>query len=490
MKKVSNISIFKITIFLLIFLFTFILRAHNYERTPVATHLDEMLYAWSGLYLIETGTPVSWSTLDYPKRAEVYKGKINYKGGEPETSVTLYKPWLDQPPLFSLIVGYFAHINNANREDFIPSSYIRIPTVIFASITSIMIFLIARLVSGYWSGILSMIIYGTVPVMVFGSRTALPENFIALLFTIIAYLLIKFYKTPYFAYLLFIPLLVGVAGLSKPTGFFLIILPILLVFKKFYQINRIKLAIKSIVFLILTTIPFIGAFVLYGIHYDSEIFWRITSIQSFRPVGFNSLGWFFISPAYKTSILTDSWYIFCLLSAAYFTFSPKEGSKKMISIFFIFWVAVVMLTGGEGDLLPWYRYPAFPFLAILGAWGLQLLFQKANLFTTFLAAGLLLGGRSLIVNAFRSNVTPLGYRIMFSVIVLPSILDAIFQKKLFHKLTKLIIILVTIVGIYFNVVYIYNEFEITCESKSCPFVPSTLLSTLHFPFIWRWLILK
>jgi len=81
-------------------LFIFILRAHNYERFPSPNHLDEQLYALSGIYLVETGVPVSWSTLDYPKSAEVYKGTISYQGGEPSASVTLYKPWLDEPPLF------------------------------------------------------------------------------------------------------------------------------------------------------------------------------------------------------------------------------------------------------------------------------------------------------------------------------------------------------------------------------------------------------
>ncbi|MCL5070377.1 MAG: glycosyltransferase family 39 protein, partial [Actinobacteria bacterium] len=92
------------------------------------------------------------------------------------TSVTLYRPWLDEPPLFSLIVGFFAHINGAVRTDFIPSSYIRIPSILFAAATSIFIFLIARLVSNYWGGILAMLMYGTVPIMVIASRVALPGN--------------------------------------------------------------------------------------------------------------------------------------------------------------------------------------------------------------------------------------------------------------------------------------------------------------------------
>jgi len=479
----------KLAAFSIVFVFTFILRAHNYQLTPGALHLDEMLYAWSGIYLIETGVPVSWSTLDYPKRAEVYKGRISYKGGSPETSVTLFRPWLDEPPLFSLIVGYFAHINHVPRTDFIPSSYIRIPSIFFATVVSILIFFIAKMVSNFWTGLLAMIIYGTVPIMVISSRVALPENLIALIFVIIAYLLLKFYQSPSFIDILFIPFLIGIAGLSKPTGFLLLFLPIYIIFKKLIETGKIKTAFKYSLYLITLTLPFAGLFILYGLHFDAEIFWRITSIQSFRPIGLKSLGWFFISPSYGTSILTDCWYIFCLLSAFYFLFSPKEGLKKMISLFFIYWVGVVMLTGGEGDLLAWYRFPTFPFLAILGAWGLQVLIKKADLFTTFVATGLLLGGRSLLVNAFRPNLTPIEVRLTMIFFLLPSIINSIFEKNWLYKLNKAIVILIICVGIYLNVVYVYNQFELSCESISCPIVPSTSISTLHLPFIWKFIIL-
>ncbi len=480
---------FKIAVFLLVFLFTFILRAHNYEKTPGALHLDEMLYAWSGLYLIETGIPVSWSTLDYPQRAEIFKGTVDYRGGEPSTSVTLYKPWLDEPPLFSLIVGYFAHNFKADRTDFIPSSYIRFPTVIFAAITSIMVFLITRLLSGYWTGILAMLIYGTVPIFVFASRVALPENLIALIFVLMAFLLLKFYQHPQFKYILPIPLLVGIAGLSKPTGFFLIFIAIYIIFKKMYEDKQFKKAIWKILYVILGTIPFIGIFISYGFYFDPEIFWRITSVQSFRPVGFKSLAWFFVSPSYGTHFVIDGWYIFCLLSAAYFIFAPKEGLKRLISLFFVFWIGVVIISGGEGDLLAWYRFPSFPFLAILGTWGLQLLIQKSNLFTSFLAVGFLLSSRSLLVNAFRPNIAPLNFRLFFSTLLLPSILESIFETPLLHKVTKAVMILVISVGIYLNVLYIYNEYEIVCQSVDCPLVPTTTLSTLHFPFFWRFFVL-
>lgn len=480
---------FHLALFLFIFVFTFILRAHNYERVPTSNHLDEMLYAWSGLYLIETGVPVSWSTLNYPKRAEVFKGIISYKGGKPDTSVTLYKPWLDEPPLFSLIVGSVAHWYGAARTEFVPSSYIRIPVILFAALTSIMIFLIARLVSGYWTGILSMLIYGTTPLMVFASRTAMPENLIALLFTIMIYLLLKFNQIPKLIYILPIPLLVGIAGLSKPTGYFLVLLAIYWVFKKLFETKKPQLAFKYCLYLLLGTLPFVFFYFWYGMHFDKEIFEIITAIQSHRPTGFNSLAYIFTTPAYHTLILTDGWYVFGLLSAIYFLFNPFSDIKRMISLSFVFWIIVVMISGGETDLLPWYRFPAFPMLAILAAWGLQLIVQRADFFVSFLAAGLLLGNRLFLVNAFRPNIDTFQYRIIFSSLIFPSLLRSIFATNWLEKLSRTLIIGVAVVGIYINVIYIYNAYEIECESKTCPMVPSTTLSSLYFPVIWKMFVL-
>ncbi|MCL5019988.1 MAG: glycosyltransferase family 39 protein [Patescibacteria group bacterium] len=479
----------KIAIFVLVLIFTFVLRAHNYEKVPTSNHLDEMLYAWSGLYLIETGIPVSWSTLDYPKRAEVYKGKISYKGGLPESYVTLYKPWLDEPPLFSVIVGYFAHIYGASRNEFVPSSYIRLPVVVFSTLTSVMVFLIARFVSGYWIGILSMVVYGTVPLIVFASRTAMPENLIALLFSIMVYLLLKFNESRRFLYILPIPIMAGIAGLSKPTGFFLLPLALYMTFMAIYPTKKWKLVTKYIMYLIIFTLPFLAAFFIYGIYYDSEIFRNITLIQSSRPAGFGSLAWFFITPAFDITILRDSWYVFCLLSAAYFIFAPPAGIKRVIALSFVYWVAVVMISGGENDLLPWYRFPAFPMLAILGAWGLEVLVKRADFFATFLSAGLLLGNRMLLVNAFRPNIQSGSYRLILSTLMLPSLLRTVFDNDLLNKLSRVLIVGMLIVGIYFNVIYIYNAFEINCESKSCPIIPTTNLSTIHFPIIWRFFVL-
>lgn len=480
-KSTVNTKVFQVTIFFIVLTSTFVLRAHNFDRVPAMGHLEEQMFAWAGINLVEKGVPIAWSSLDFPERAYISKGIMSYKGGDPILHVNMVKPWLEQPPLFSLLVGEFAHLYKADRNGVIPTSFIRTPVIIISLFTSIMIFLIVRLVSGYWSGILAMGIYGVTPIIVLGSRLAVPENVIALIFLIIIYLLIKFQQDQKFKFIALIPLLAGVAGLSKATGFFTIFLAIYIVL--------IKHKFKYAIYLFVATLPFVALFFAYGLHFDQEIFWRITAIQSSRPVGFGNLGWFFVSPAYDITELIDGWFIFLLFSSVFFLFSPNSGLKKFISLAFVFWIAVVMFSGGEIDLLPWYRYPSYPLLAIFGAWGLQVLFKRADFFATFLITGLLLGNRMLLVNPFRPNITPANFRLIFFLLLLPILLKTIFNKEIFGKLNKLILISIIVVGIYFNVIYIYNIFELKCESQTCPMGPSTKLSTINFPFIWRWLVL-
>lgn len=439
------------------------------------------MFAWQGLHLIEDGIPVAWSTLPYPDRAEIYRGKIDYFGSNPEVSVRLYKPWLDQPPLWGLISGGFAHLYKADKSQIVPNSFIRTPAVIFATFTAILVFLIARSVSGYWSGIIAMFLYGTIPIFVFSSRLSVPENFIAFIFTLIVWFVLGYINNPKFRYLAIIPVLAGLAGLSKATGYFVILFPM------YFAIKQGKW--KHVFYLFLATLPFVALFFWYGNHFDAEIFRLIIETQASRPVGFASIAWFFVSPAFDIFTMTDSWYIFCLLASAYFLFGPRLDRKYIISFAFIFWLMVVAVSGGEGDLLPWYRYPAFPFMAICGAWALQFAVKKANILVSFLTIGMLLGSRSLLVNAFRSNVYPMELRLFLTALLSPAIMNSIFKNKFWLWLNRLVIIGVIVVGSYFNIVYIYNRFELVCESKNCPITPSTKLSSVYLPVIWRYFVL-
>lgn len=484
----KRLSFIKVLVFVFILYFTFILRAHEYDRVPTAGHLDEQLFAWSGIYLVETGTPVSWSTLDYPIRAKVFGGTIYYKGGLPSAGVNLYKPWLDEPPLFSYLVGYFAHIFGAVRTDFIPASFIRFPMIFVSTLSSIFVFLVAKKLSGYWMGICAMTLYGTIPLMVFASRTAMPENVIALFLIVSVYFLLRFKEKKNFWWVFPIPVFAGIAGLCKPTGYFILPFSLFFVFKWLYEAKKLKTAIKYCLVLAFMILPFVAAFFAWGIKWDAEIFWRITKIQGNRPVGFGSFIWYFISPAYATTVFRDSLFVFCLISAVYFLFSVKDGVKKIIPFAFVYWLIIIMLSGGENDLLTWYRFPTYPVLAILGAWGVGEILKRSDFFATLIAAGGFLGNRPLLVNAFRSNFSPTTFRILMAGILSPSILTEIFNTKRLKTISKFVLIGVILLGIYMNAVFIYSAFEITCEGATCPIVDSTFLSLARFPSVIRWFL--
>lgn len=487
-KKLTDIlndKRFRSIAFIAVFLFTFILRAHDYERVPSPNHLDEQLYAWSGLYLIETGTPVSWSTLSYPERSKVFEGVISYKGGEPSASVTLFKPWLDEPPLFSLLVGTFAHSFGADRNEFVPSSYIRMPVVVVAGLTSIVVFAIATLTGSFWVGILAMLVYGTVPIFVLGSRVAMPENIIAFLFSLTLLLLILFKKKNKGIYLWPVPILAGIAGLSKPTGFFILPIAIYFVFNKLYKDKKTSQAVKYIVYFVIAAIPFVAAYYWYGLHFDKEIFWLINAIQGSRPAGFSSLAFILTTPSIGTAIMRDGWLIFGLLFAFSLFFKKMNENENFIAISFVYWLIIVMLSGGENDLLAWYRFPIYPLLAIIIAWGIKYLIENPNFFTTFITAGLLLGNRKLLVNAFRPNLPVTIYRTLFVGIMAIPVLQTVFRKDNLVKITRVIIVGIVIAGFILNIKYIYNAFTLECENITCPMVPTTPLSTLYFPVLWR-----
>ena len=485
-KKLFSNRWFQRIALLILFSFTFILRAHNYDREPVIGQLEEHLYAWAGINLIYDKVPMSWSTLDYPESAVVYKGEVNLDGNQPRPHVTLVRPWLDEPPIYSYISGGAAYLFGDVRWDVLPSSHIRMPQIFLSFFISIMVFLIARAVSGFWSGFIAVLIYGTSPLFVISSRLAVPENLITLIFLIIIYLILKERVRKSLSAIILIPILIGIAGLSKPTGFFLAPLVV-------YELFKLK-RFKGIIYLVTVVGISVGLLFLYGFYYSPEIFMRILEIQSSRPVGFGGLGYMLSTPAYDIFLLFDTMYIFCLLSLIYYVFSYKTdderaGGRNFLVFCAIYWIIVVLISGGEYDLLPWYRFGFFPLLAIFGAWGLKEAVVNFSFVKSFLAITLFLGNRILLVNPFRPNIDPGLFRLIFSAIMAPALAFEVFGKKYLKTAGQIVIIAAFIVGVYWNVVYLYNVHELKCESIECPIGPPTFLSTLHFPFLWRFFVL-
>src|SRR3989344_4635383 len=100
-KNLTSFGVRRIIFVILLFYFLSVIKLHGYDRWPGPAHAEELAFGWAGINIIETGVPISWSTLDYPDKYKVFDGIVGDKEGL-WIPAKLYKPWLDQPPLYSL----------------------------------------------------------------------------------------------------------------------------------------------------------------------------------------------------------------------------------------------------------------------------------------------------------------------------------------------------------------------------------------------------
>lgn len=462
---------------LITWLFLAIIKLHDYDRAPGSAHAEELLYGWSGIHLIETGKPQSWSTLDYPDENLVYDGIVGDKNGV-YLPAKLYEPWLDEPPLYSLLAGGVSHLYGDDRSLVLPTSHTRIPSVLASLVTMGLVFWVGYQFFGYWIGYLAMIFYGVTPIFVLGARMSVPENIIAL-FVLMCLALMPRYESKGEKWIAGVfGLLALVGGLMKPTGFFIAPLMMFVAARK-RRWNDVWIILGW-------TLVGIALFLLYGYYLDWELFKTIVAIQGVRFAGWTGLSHVLNTPAYDIFLMFDGWYVFSMLSAIYFAWLPKKSKEvKWIVLFWVYWLMVAIFSGTEQDLLPWYRYPMFPLLSLFGSLGLIKILFDADFVGMAFAVGTLLTGRYFLHNAFRATTDPNVFRYTYLLLVSPSLLGMIWDKPVFKGLTRVFLVAVVMAGIYYNATFIYSIFSIQCENLSCPFGPSTWLSEVRIPFFWR-----
>ncbi len=472
----------KCLLVLVAFAFFFTLKSVNYDRYPLMGHLEEYAYSWMGIHLIESGVPKTWSPAGkFPVQDNVFSGKI--VGFDIELNVDILSPWLDLPPLYGLLSGGIAHLYGASQWSILPASYIRLPALFFAFATTIILFLLTKKLFGFWTGMLAITIYSLAPLFVFGQRLSVAENGITFFYILAIYLTVLYLKKQKWYLLLFLPIAIGLAGLMKQTGFLIVFFIIFLLAK-----NKLW---KEAAFVFLGVSWFVGVLLAYGAAVDWNLFSQINLQQSSRPVGFLGLPFLLSSPGYSIDFFYDGWYIFSLFAAVYLSITKfADKHIQLISLAFIFWAIVVVFSGGQTDILLWYHFPFFPFLAISAALLLIEIIRQPNLITSILVIGLLLSGRSFLSNEFKPQIEPMKFRLLISLLVSPAVFYFLFKKPVFQKLTKIVLVGVIIAGFFLNSQIIYSAFPIASESKSYPYGPGTFLSGAYLPFFWRFLLIQ
>lgn len=160
---------------LLILLLSLFLRLRNYALYPQrGATSDEYAFAFLGISLIHQGEPISWSAI--PKYPQVQHLTID------SLYFPIISPYFDHPPLFGLLVGVWSSLFNQISFFDIKLATIRLIPIFLSFLTGILVFLIAKLLNNFQTGLSSLLIYSTVTIFVINARLVVAESLLTLFY--------------------------------------------------------------------------------------------------------------------------------------------------------------------------------------------------------------------------------------------------------------------------------------------------------------------
>ena len=147
----------------LITVFGLFLRLIDYDKVPPPGEaFDEVHYAWGGAIWIKEGTPKSWSNFDSYTNVE-YLERYGIKW-------RIVTPLIEKPPLYFLLSGLTVIASGVNDIFSVSHSVIRTLPIIISIFTIFLTGLFASRIFGNQIGLLSVLIYATVPTIILANR--------------------------------------------------------------------------------------------------------------------------------------------------------------------------------------------------------------------------------------------------------------------------------------------------------------------------------
>lgn len=431
---------FRFILLALILILGLYLRNHNLNTWPrLGATFDEYAWTWLGINLIQNKIPVSWSPLpQYENKKDIIYQKTHF---------VLVKPYLEHPPFFGLVAGSYALINGAKDMFDVDISRIRGLALILGVLSIFILYVFAAEVYGYKIGLFASFIYATVPTIVIGSRIVENENFFIPFFLFALYLTAKFIKTKNSNFRNMAAVVCGFLALAKVPW----LVAGLSIFLIFLFLKRYKDTFKFIAIVI----PIFALYLLYGIYFDSKLFFDLLGFQLQRyDLTFNSFFALFTSPYLVDRFLIDGWIYFGWFTI--FILSLKNSRKNyfillpFLTYFFIFIFAIP-----NEPQHGWYRYPFYPFLIISIALFIKEYFNKNRIYTLLF---LIFTGLSMFQLTWAAyfGFSFLVFRI-FLILCAISLLPLFFPKTLkkSNLLNTALLVFIFLLNIWS--VFLYNE---------------------------------
>lgn len=338
----------------MVMIMAFWLRYQNHATVPLpGQSLDEYSYSWVGLSLIRLGMPVGISGIGgYPFSDMRY---INvdrvFQSTAENNPVSINYPWFDHPPLLGLLSGGYAYLRGARVFEETSSWVIRKPMVVLGTITVLLVFALAAVNFGYLAGLISAIIYATMPLAVVGSRMVQGENGVIPMWLLSLLGLSLFLKKKNYRWLITAAIAAGIATLFKLSGIVAIISGLVILgqkkkFKEMVVFGAIALSWTSL-------------FVIYGMVYDWETFVNVWRANTGRVYNIGAAAFYNLMVQIKLThdkTLTDAWTLAGWI--AWFL----AIKKSILAIPVVSYLAVYILLGSHP--YGWYALPFWPILTI------------------------------------------------------------------------------------------------------------------------------
>lgn len=435
---------------LLITILGTLLRVYDYSVVPQVTFtFDEYAFAWSGMSLIYNSLPTSWSYLSaYDSNSLI---NIEWLG---KKNLYLVTPWFDHPPLFGLIVGGFAVLLGANTFWECTTELIRIPSVIFTSISIFIFYFINKNLFNTKIATITTLIFATDPLFVYLSRLAVGENLLILLLLGSLFCFIEYLNTSRPIYFYILISLTSLAPLVKVTGLFIVVaLSLMLIYKRKIKDGLIVMTAGAFTF---------SLYFVYGWLYDYKLFLSVLKAHSQR---FNSIVMFQEMILSGNLPFIDAWFILGWVTLPYVMKNLVSKYKiQLIYLPLVIYILILLFSGAQSHFYCWYTIPLYPFLLISSGYFISDFLKKPSLLNSsviliFLFPWCLnyaLGTPWSDFYLLKFKGFKYIFILLISTIYAPIFIQEVFRIKKVLFISRIVATLVFISCIVANVLIIYN----------------------------------
>jgi hypothetical protein len=152
-----------------IFLAGLTLRGYHLDKFPERNRTaDEYAWTWSGMTLLQEGTPRAWSWLPGYSRSEMKHWRND--------DYRIVKPWLDHPPLYSIYVGAFMLASGARDIFSVELLPMRLSTMLLFVIGYWLFYIVLKRYDDDWLRLLTLAFYCVAPTAIWNGRLVMAEQ--------------------------------------------------------------------------------------------------------------------------------------------------------------------------------------------------------------------------------------------------------------------------------------------------------------------------